>query len=545
MQSFSISGQLIDIFNRTTYPAKVTVAAGIITAIEKLTEGPQQYILPGFIDAHVHIESSMLLPTTFARMAVAHGTVATVSDPHEIANVCGLEGIQYMIDNSKLSPFKFFFGAPSCVPATGFETAGAIIDSYDTETLLKNPDIWYLSEMMNYPGVLFKDKEVIAKIKAAHRIGKPVDGHAPGLMGDDARNYAAADITTDHECFTLEEAFGKINVGMNIIIREGSAAKNFEALHTLISSHPEKVMLCSDDKHPDELELGHINKLVKRALAKGYNLYNVLTTACINPVNHYHLPVGLLRKGDAADFIIIDNPEDVNVLQTYINGQLVAENGKTLLPYIQAEPINNFTASPKQVQDFAVSAVDSQVNIRVIEAIESQLITNELILPGKVKDGNLVSDVENDMLKIAVVNRYETDAKPAIAFIKNFGLKHGAIASTVAHDCHNIIAVGADDESICKAVNELIKYKGGICVVNNNEAYVLPLPVAGLMSLEDGPEVSAKYTAIDRKAKELGTSLQAPFMTLSFMALLVIPSLKLSDKGLFDGKNFRFTSLTT
>jgi adenine deaminase len=332
MQSFSISGQLIDIFNRTTYPAKVTVTDGIITAIEKLTEAPKQYILPGFIDAHVHIESSMLLPTTFARMAVPHGTVATVSDPHEIANVCGLEGIQYMIDNSKLSPFKFFFGAPSCVPATGFETVGATIDSHDTEALLKNPDIWYLSEMMNYPGVLFKDKEVIAKIEAAHRIGKPVDGHAPGLMRDDARNYIAAGITTDHECFTLQEALGKIEVGMNIIIREGSAAKNFDALHTLIKSHPEKVMLCSDDKHPDELELGHINKLVKRALAKGHNLYDVLTTACINPVNHYKLPVGLLRTGDAADFIVIDSPEELNVLQTYINGHLVAENGKTLPP---------------------------------------------------------------------------------------------------------------------------------------------------------------------------------------------------------------------
>lgn len=543
MQSYSISGHLVDIFQRDTYPVKMTIANGIIISIERTADAPKQYILPGFIDAHVHIESSMLLPSTFARMAVVHGTVATVSDPHEIANVCGIEGIQYMIDNSKQSPFKFFFGAPSCVPATGFETAGATINSKDTEKLLQQPDIWYLSEMMNYPGVLFHDKEVLAKIEAARSIGKPVDGHAPGLMGDDARNYANAGITTDHECFTLQEALGKIEAGMNIIIREGSAAKNFEALHPLISSHPENVMLCSDDKHPDELELGHINVLVKRALAKGHNIYDILTAACINPVHHYKLPVGLLRTGDAADFIVIDSINDFNVLQTYINGQLVAENGRTLLPYLQAKLINNFAATPKLIQDFSIHATTSQLNLRVIEAIEGQLITNELVMPGKVKDGNLISDIENDILKIAVVNRYETNAKPAIAFIKNFGLKKGAIASTVAHDCHNIIAVGVDDESMCKAINELIKCKGGICVADNDEEYVLPLPVAGLMSLEDGYEVAAKYTAIDKRAKALGTTLQAPFMTLSFMALLVIPNLKLSDKGLFDGKQFRFTNV--
>lgn len=543
MQSYSISGHLVDIFQRDTYPVKVTIANGIIISIARTADAPKQYILPGFIDAHVHIESSMLLPSTFARMAVVHGTVATVSDPHEIANVCGVEGIQYMIDNSKQSPFKFFFGAPSCVPATGFETAGATINSKDTEKLLLQPDIWYLSEMMNYPGVLFHDKEVLAKIEAARSIEKPVDGHAPGLMGDDARNYANAGITTDHECFTLQEALGKIEAGMNIIIREGSAAKNFEALHPLISSHPENVMLCSDDKHPDELEVGHINVLVKRALAKGHNIYDILTAACINPVHHYKLPVGLLRTGNAADFIVIDSINDFNVLQTYINGQLVAENGRTLLPYLQAKPINNFAATPKQIQDFSIPATTNQLNLRVIEAIEGQLITNELVMPGKVKDGSLISDIENDILKIAVVNRYEANAKPAIAFIKNFGLKKGAIASTVAHDCHNIIAVGVDDESMCRAINELIKCKGGICVADNDEEHVLPLPVAGLMSLEDGYEVAAKYTAIDKRAKALGTTLQAPFMTLSFMALLVIPNLKLSDKGLFDGKQFRFTNV--
>ncbi|RYE23532.1 MAG: adenine deaminase [Sphingobacteriales bacterium] len=542
MHAFSISGQLVDIFQRTTYPAQVNVDNGLITSIERQDSAPTQYILPGFIDAHIHIESSMLLPTAFARMAVVHGTVATVSDPHEIANVCGVAGIQYMIDNSRLSPFKFFFGAPSCVPATGFETAGATIDSKETEALLANPDIWYLSEMMNYPGVLFKAPEVIAKIEAAHRIGKPVDGHAPGLKGAEAVQYASAGITTDHECFTLEEALDKIAAGMKIIIREGSAAKNFEALHSLISSHPGKVMFCSDDKHPDELELGHINTLVKRALAKGHNIFDILMAACINPVPHYNIPVGVLRTGDAADFIVVDDLQNVGILQTYIAGQLVADGGKTLLPFHIAEPINNFSAEPKTVADFSVDAQDAK-QIRVIEAIEGQLITNELLATAKIEDGNIVSDTDNDILKIAVVNRYEPNAVPAIAFIKNFGLKRGAIASTVAHDCHNIIVVGVDDASICRVVNELIKHKGGIAVVDGDVANVMPLPVAGLISLSDGHEVAAQYTAIDKKAKALGTTLQAPFMTLSFMALLVIPNLKLSDKGLFDGKNFRFTSV--
>lgn len=543
MQAFSISGNYIDILEKRIFPATIAIKDGVITAISETNTADNQYILPGFIDAHVHIESSMLVPTAFARLAVVHGTVATVSDPHEIANVNGLPGVQYMIDNSKQTPFKIFFGAPSCVPATGFETAGAVLDAQAIASLFTNPDIWYLSEMMNYPGVLNNDPEVMAKIEAAKMLGKPIDGHAPGLTGNIAAQYAAAGITTDHECFTLQEALDKIKAGMYILIREGSAAKNYEALADLLKLHPDKVMFCSDDKHPDELVISHINALVKRSLKKGYDLFDVLRAASLHPVQHYQLPVGLLRQGDPADFIVINNLEEFDIKQTYINGQLVAENGKSLLPSVPADIINNFTITPKQPDDFIVKAHTANPVIRVIEAIEGQLITNELQLPAMVTDGLLVSNTDADILKIAVVNRYK-ESPIAIAFIKNFGLKKGALASTVAHDCHNIIAVGVDDESMCAAVNELIKHKGGIAVATTPaHIHSMPLPVAGLMTTDDGYEVARKYAHLDKLAKECGTTLKAPFMTLSFMALLVIPSLKLSDKGLFDGKNFKFTSI--
>lgn len=538
----SITGKLIDILSREIYSAKITISNGIIHSVERTMEDAENYILPGFIDAHVHIESSMLVPTSFAQLAVVHGTVATVSDPHEIANVCGIPGVQYMIDNSRHTPFKFFFGAPSCVPATSFETAGAVIGAEDVDTLLHNPDIWYLAEMMNYPGVLFKDPQVMAKLDAAQKAGKPIDGHAPGLRGNDVINYAGAGITTDHECFTLEEALDKLAAGMKILIREGSAARNYEALHPLLSSHPGKIMFCSDDKHPDELLLNHIDNLVKRSLQKGYNLFDILHAACVLPVQHYNLPVGLLREGDAADFIVIDNiTANFRVLQTYISGELTAENGKSLLPFKEVKPINNFNTNARKPKDFAIPAIDDHTVMHVIEAIDGQLITNDLRMDAIIKNGYAMPDVSQDILKIAVVNRYTPNAPIATAFIKNFGLTHGALASTVAHDCHNIIAVGADDASICAAVNELIKHKGGIAVATDeHNVQSMPLSVAGLMSDANGHDVATAYTAIDAKAKELGTKLRSPFMTLSFMALLVIPSLKLSDKGLFNGKDFKF-----
>lgn len=549
MPSFSITANLVDVHQEKIYPAKITVENGRIAAIEETPDlGPltPDYALPGFIDSHVHIESSMLVPSEFARLAVVHGTVGTISDPHEIANVCGMEGVEFMIENGRTVPFKFNFGAPSCVPATVFETAGASLDSNDVEKLLQRDDIRYLSEMMNFPGVLFKDEEVMKKIAAAHRLGKPVDGHAPGLRGNEAKQYIDAGISTDHECFTAEEALDKLKYGMKILIREGSAARNFEALVGLLHDHSGQIMFCSDDKHPDSLVLGHINQLCERALAKGVDLFKILKAACVNPVLHYKLDCGLLRVGDPADFIIVKDLEKFSVLKTYINGELVAENGKSLIKKQKAGAVNNFSCDPLQPDDFAISATDtnppftnlhSPLLIPVIEALDGQLITNRLEEKGKIENGRWVSDTENDILKIVVVNRY-ANAPVAKSFIKNIGLKTGALASSVAHDSHNIVAVGVDDESLCKAVNLIIAQKGGVSAVGNGKEMVLPLPVAGLMSNEDGYEVASAYTAIDRFSKELGSTLGSPFMTLSFMALLVIPHLKLSDKGLFDGDKF-------
>jgi adenine deaminase len=541
MSDFSIKGRLIDLHQRRIYPAELRIEKGIIVAIEEVDDAPHRYILPGFVDAHVHIESSMLTPAQFARMATTHGTVATVSDPHEIANVCGAEGVQWMVANAKTVPFKCFFGAPSCVPATGFETAGAVLDSGAIDTLLSSPDIWYLAEMMNYPGVLHRDAEVMAKIGAARKWNKPIDGHAPGLRGYDARQYASAGIITDHECTTLEEAIDKIEAGMRILIREGSAAKNFEALQSLLSSHPDSVMFCSDDKHPDDLAVGHINQSVKRALAKGHNLFHVLRAACIHPVEHYKLPVGQLRAGDMADFIVVPSLTEWVPSHTYVNGQLVAEHGKCAFEAAPAEAINNFKAKQRRIEDFAFSFPASKVQLQVIVAHDGQLLTSPEWVSYEAGKGELSSQ---DILKLVVVNRYEEYAKPAIAFIRGFGFCEGAIASTVAHDCHNIIAVGVDDASLCAAVNAIIVSGGGISVAaSSGEVKVLPLPIAGLMSAADGYEVGRKYAELSQAAKDLGSSLHAPFMTLSFMALLVIPALKLSDKGLFDGTKFSFTEL--
>ena len=537
----SISGKIIDIFGKTIFKGSVHWANGKITAIREEKDVPDQTILPGFIDAHIHIESSMLTPYEFARIALTHGTVATVSDPHEIANVCGTAGVYYMLDDARDARLKFFFGAPSCVPATSFETSGAVIDSGSIEMLLRDERIFYLAEMMNYPGVLNGDPEVLKKITHAKKMDKRIDGHAPGLRGEEAARYIAAGISTDHECVTREEALDKISHGMKILIREGSAAKNFEALYLLINEYPNNVMLCSDDKHPDDLMEGHIDALVRRALNDGMDLYNVLRAACINPVLHYNLPVGLLRPGDPADFIVVDSEESFRVKQTYINGERVAEDGRCVLPSKKHPAINQFHAAEKNITDFILPA-DGK-DIRVIEALDGQLITREIPVNSNTlsKNGNLNSNVSQDVLKISVVNRYAS-APPAMAFIKNFGLQRGAIAGTVAHDSHNIIAVGVTDEDICNAVNLLIRNKGGLCVIDGVQEMLLPLPIAGLMSDQDCTTAGLAYSALDKKAKELGCRLRAPFMTLSFMALLVIPSLKLSDKGLFDVNRFRFVT---
>jgi adenine deaminase len=541
--TFNIKGNIVDIPNKNIFYGEIKVVDGIIKSIQPFNSSTFQhepYILPGFIDSHVHIESSMLIPSEFARLAVLHGTTGTISDPHEIANVCGVQGVHFMIENGKTVPFKFHFGAPSCVPATIFETAGAALHANDVEALLAMDDIFYLSEMMNFPGVLYGDEEVLEKIAAAKKINKPVDGHAPGLRGETAKKYIDAGIGTDHECFTAAEALDKLSFGMKILIREGSAAKNFDALIDLMPEHYENMMFCSDDKHPDSLAEGHINQLCTRAVAKGIDIFKVLQAACINPVLHYKMKNGIVRAGDPADFIVVKDLIHFNVIQTYIDGGLVAENGKSFIESVAITPINKFDCKEKRVADFALTAKENQTEMFVIEALEGQLITNKLIKPAYIKNGLLVTDIENDILKIVVVNRY-SDAPIAISFIKNIGLKLGAIASSVAHDSHNIVAVGVNDESISEAVNLVIKEKGGVSAVGLNEKKILPLPVAGLMSANDGFTVAADYTNINNFAtKVLGSSMEAPFMTLSFMALLVIPHLKLSDKGLFDGDEFRF-----
>ena len=540
---FSVTGNIVDIRARHIYAGRIIVDNGKIAAIETIIDGnvlPEGYILPGFIDAHVHIESSMIVPSEFARLAVVHGTVATISDPHEIANVCGIEGIDFMIANGNTVPFKFHFGAPSCVPATTFETAGASLNADEVDLLLQKKEIHYLSEMMNFPGVLNGDEQVLKKIASAKKYNKPVDGHAPGLRGEEAKKYIDAGISTDHECFTAAEALDKLQYGMKILIREGSAAKNFEALIELMNDYPTEMMFCSDDKHPDSLVEGHINVLCKRAVAKGIDLFKVLQAACFNPVQHYNMNVGTLQVGDAADFIVVDDLVNFEVLKTFIDGQLVAEDGVSMITAPKAELINRFDCKEITVADLAypASALKTE-KLAVIEALDGQLITNKLLITPRIVDGNIVSDVETDMLKIVVVNRYSS-SPVAKGFIKNFGIKDGAIASSVAHDSHNIIAVGSDDVQLCKAVNLVIKERGGVSCVGAGVEELVPLPVAGLMSNEDGYKVAGMYTLIDKAAKGLGSTLSAPFMTLSFMALLVIPHLKLSDKGLFDGDEFRF-----
>lgn len=537
----TIKTNYVDISNQKIYPAEIHISNQKIVAITAINETVKGFAIPGFVDAHVHIESSMLIPSEFARLAVIHGSVGTVSDPHEIANVMGIEGVYYMINNGKKVPFKFNFGAPSCVPATSFETAGAEINVEGIQELMANKDIKYMAEMMNYPGVIYQDPMVMAKIAAAKASGKPIDGHAPGIVGEDIKKYISAGISTDHECFTLAEALEKLSLGMKVIIREGSAAKNFDTLIDILPEHSANVMFCSDDKHPDDLMLGHINQLAARAIAKGKPLFDVLQVACINPVKHYNLDIGLLQVKDPADFIIVEDLTNFKVLATYIDGQLVAENGKSFIQPVKETVINNFDTNLKTVADFTLKPITN--NIQVIQAVDGALITKNFEAAAKIEQDNTVSCTQKDVLKMVVVNRY-SNSPISFAFINGFNLKSGALASCVGHDSHNIIAVGTTDEAICAAVNLIIKNKGGISAVDEQQEQVLPLPVAGIMSTDEGTVVANSYSKIDLfSKKDLGCTLRSPFMTLSFMALLVIPRLKLSDKGLFDGGEFKFTPL--
>lgn len=542
MEELKISGQLVDVVARTIRPATITVSGTKITSVEYITEAPNVYLIPGFVDAHIHIESSMLLPTEFARQSVVHGTVACVCDPHEIANVCGVEGIDFMIKNGKQSPMKFYFGAPSCVPATEFDSAGAVLGAVEVDALLARDDIYFLAEMMNYPGVIEHNTEVYAKLAAAQKYRKPIDGHAPELTGDGLKAYAAAGISTDHECMTIAEAEAKLALGMKIQIREGSAAKNFDDLLPLMDKYTDHIMFCSDDKHPDDLlKNGHINTLARRAVAAGYNPVDVLRVCSYNPVKHYGLNVGFLQTGDEADFVIVDDLKDFRINEVYIAGRKVVADGNALFNVVEGETvINNFQAEKITVADIHVAPEGNSLKVIVVD--DGQLFTHSHRVAPRTVEGNVVSDVQQDVLKLVVYNRYRP-SKPAVGFIRNIGLKAGAMASTVSHDSHNIVAVGASDEEIVCAINCLIDSKGGVLACNSDEMKMLPLPVAGLISVKNGEETARLYEEVDAMAKRLGSTLKAPFMTLAFMSLLVIPKLKLSDKGLFDGRSYSFTAL--
>jgi len=559
LSSMHLRGQIVDIPNERIFPGVIDIADGKIVSIrEDETVTNPGYLCPGFIDAHVHIESSMLTPPEFARIAVAHGTVGTVSDPHEIANVLGLDGVRYMQKLAAQTPCKIHFGIPSCVPATNFETAGATLGPDAIEELCRDKSLVYLSEMMNFPGVIHRDPEVMKKLEIAKKYGKRIDGHAPGLRGEDLKKYVSAGIETDHECFQIDEAREKLALGQKILIREGSAAKNFEELWPLLNEAPQSCMLCSDDKHPDDLMEGHINQLCARAVAHGVPLFNVLRAACLNPVEHYGLRCGLMRPGDPADLIRLHDLVSFKVMETWIDGQCVARDGVSLLPKSRSPRANQFHATPKQASDFAIPApasggatdlasADSNRPtaplIRIIEALDGQIVTGAGEAEPLIHNGYIVADPSRDILKITVVNRY-ADAPPAVAFVRGVGLKSGAIASSVAHDCHNIVAVGATDEDLARVVNLVIKSEGGIAVVGPDGLEdILPLPVAGLMSDGYAEDAAAGYARLTKNAKSLGSPLHAPYMTLSFLALLVIPALKLSDLGLFDGTKFEFVPI--
>jgi len=534
-----IESNLIDIHNSEIYPARLTIIEKKIQIIERLNKPADGFLIPGLIDSHIHIESSMVTPSSFAEQAVSRGTTSVVSDPHEIANVLGIDGVSFMMKNAEIVPLKFWFGAPSCVPATKFESTGGIIDQSDIEELLSNEKIKFLAEMMNFPGVINDDTEVHNKLKAALKAGKPIDGHAPGLTGNDLKKYVESGITTDHECTSLREALEKIELGMKILIREGSAARNLSELKSLISTHPDMVMLCSDDLHPETLMGGHIDRLIIELLKEGFDLFKVIRSCTLNPVKHYSLDAGLLRAGDPADFVVLSNYMNMDILETWIDGEKVFEKGRTLFTYSSSNVVNNFKSSV--ITEDQLKVKNEGNRIRVIGVSDGSLLTKELIF-NSGKEEFVESDNLNDILKIVVKDRYN-DAPPAIAFVKGFGLKTGAFASSVAHDSHNIICVGTNDKDIVSAINGIVGTKGGLSVSDNNSVDLLPLPFAGLMSDMPVKNVAAEYERLTSKVRSMGSNLLAPFMTLSFMALLVIPQLKLSDKGLFDSGKFNFVPL--
>lgn len=536
----TIEGNIVDIIDRTIRKGRVYFS-GIIESIQydDAIES-EAYILPGLIDAHVHIESSMMSPLEYSKVAIRNGVVAAVTDPHEIANVCGMEGVEFMIKNAQLTPMKISTGAPSCVPATPFETSGACLGSKEITLLFEKGWCSHLSEMMNFPGVVNADDEVLSKLNIAKKYHKSIDGHAPLLKGNDLETYINAGISTDHECTSLEEAIEKIHLGMKIMLRESSASHDFDILLPLIQNHSDQVMFCTDDIHPDDLEVGYINLLVKRAIHAGYSIFDVLSASTYTAINHYHLSVGVLQIKDQADFIVVDSLDEFNILKTVISGNEIYDGDKVHVSVVTNESVNNFYRNNITIEDIQIKANGNFLN--VIEISEGSLLTKKLIYPIVGNNLCVQSNIENDIIKIVVVNRYQK-AKPAIAFIKGFKLKNGAIAGSIAHDSHNIIAIGVDDKEIIAAIKTIQDNKGGLVVVDDCYVDFLELPIAGLMSNADCVTVALNYKILLQKAKSLGCFLHSPFMTMAFMSLLVIPEIKLSDKGLFDGNKFEIIDL--
>lgn len=536
-----VRGKLVDIHKKDIYPAQIETEGRNIKSITAVESVDEVYIMPGLIDAHIHIESSMLTPGSFALAAVSRGTTGVVADPHEIANVLGKRGVDYMIDDAAKVPLKFYFGAPSCVPATHFESSGAVVGPDEIEALFKEGRVKFLAEMMNFPGVISGDPEVMRKIEIARSQNMVIDGHAPGLSGEALKKYVSAGISTDHECTDINEAEEKLKLGMKILIREGSAARNLDSLKELIATNTENVMLCSDDLHPEMLAGRHLDMIVADLVKQGFDLFDVLACCTINPVKHYGLDCGLLRQGDPADFIIVNSPREMKVLSTWIDGEEVFDGDKALFSYDGSGQVNNFNSS--EVDATMIKVKRGGPKLRVIDVFDGQLFTGS----GFSRSGTgeyMESDQERDILKLVVKDRYR-DAPPATAFIRGFNIKNCALASSVAHDSHNIICTGTSDDFITQAINAVIRMKGGLAVVSAEKTLTLELPVAGIMSDLPAVEVASKYEELSEYVKKSGCRMTAPFMTLSFMALLVIPELKLSDRGLFDTLKFSLVPLFT
>ncbi|REE28506.1 adenine deaminase [Methanothermobacter defluvii] len=534
-----IRGNILNVFTGDIYPAEIEVAGGRVRCVRSISGNFSVIILPGFIDAHLHIESSMLTPSSFAAAAIPHGTVSTISDPHEIANVMGVDGVRFMIDDAAATPMKFYFTAPSCVPATPFETAGAEITAREIEELLRMDSVVALGEMMNFPGVIAGDDGVMAKIEAARDLNMPVDGHAPLLSGDELCTYIGAGISTDHECVSPEEVLEKRRLGMKIMAREGSSARNLRDLAAAGCD-----FLVSDDIHPADLLEGHMDRILRRAVDYGIDPVSAVQMVTINPAEHYGLSTGAIAPGWDADFVVVDSLRDFNVKRVYIDGRPVAEEGRYLI-----KRRGGTRAPPRklEVPDFPVERLDfraegDEATVRVIDVLDGQLITEESVATLEVEDGAVQADTSSDILRVSVLDRYGR-GNISSGFVHGFGLQEGAIASTVAHDSHNLIVVGVDPELMKRAVDILKKAGGGLVAVAEDDHRVLQLPVAGLMSDGDVFEVADGFENLNTFTEQLGSRLSAPFMTMSFLSLLVIPRLKIGDRGLFDVEKFEFVDV--